>query len=445
MKQGTLIFLLLTVLISGQLANANGGGYNFGIEETGQALAFDMEGVSEVRMEEEFLDIHLQPDDARVKVRYRLVNEGKKTKVRFGFPVEAQRPFSSFDPVSESHDPSVVPAGLDNYQVFLNGKELKAIWKAEEESETSSPDELRGLAGWLVSEATFPARSEVDLQISYQVKHEGSSYSVSDDSTESPKTFKYRFSTGAVWKGPIKKGTVQVTFEEGLIQELMEIKKPVNRFQKHDSGWTWVFENLEPTLADDLEIEVTPQIESRYAYRAEHGGIEAYLRRGEVWSAVSSNYEVEASSVLPPEGVYSYDAKNLKEWGSEKGAVVWSEGSEGSGVGEWVLLKPKKATRLIGLQIAGGFQEPGREELFKANARPRVIEMILNGEHRQTFKFADTPSLENCWIVGYHQPVKTCKLVIREVYPGERFSDLCLTKVSILSFLEKEPKHQGAR
>lgn len=111
MKQGTLIFLLLTVLISGQLANANGGGYNFGIEETGQALAFDMEGVSEVRMEEEFLDIHLQPDDARVKVRYRLVNEGKKTKVRFGFPVEAQRPFSSFDPVSESHDPSVVPAG----------------------------------------------------------------------------------------------------------------------------------------------------------------------------------------------------------------------------------------------------------------------------------------------------------------------------------------------
>lgn len=40
MKQGTFIFLLLTVLISGQLANANGGGYNFGIEETGLAPSF---------------------------------------------------------------------------------------------------------------------------------------------------------------------------------------------------------------------------------------------------------------------------------------------------------------------------------------------------------------------------------------------------------------------
>jgi hypothetical protein len=42
--------------------------------------------------------------------------------------------------------------------------------------------------------------------------------------------------------------------------------KPVNRFRKEGDAWVWNFENLEPSLADELVVKVEPTVESM------HGG-----------------------------------------------------------------------------------------------------------------------------------------------------------------------------
>lgn len=445
MRLGIYFKLLFAFLAFATGVQANGGGYSFGIDHTGQVLAFDIEGVSSVQMVEEELNIHLLPEVAEVKVSYRLVNEGKKKKIRFGFPVELQAPLWGFGPEQKITDNSVSPPGVDGYRVFLDGQELGVTWVVQEQQVDSVASKIKGLAGWLVSEASFAAKSELNLKISYQVEHGGSSSSISDDSHESAKIFQYRFSTGGVWKGPIKKGLVSITIAEGLNQNLMEFKKPVNRFQKTQSGWTWAFEDFEPTLADDLKIAVTPDIEYRSNYNGRENGVEGYLKRGELWSAEHSGYDVEVSSTLSKQDGNSYEAENLKRWREDSSKIVWAEGAEGQGVGEWVLLKLKKPNRLTGLRIAGGFQDYDRKELFKANARPKVIEMVLNDEYRQKLYFEDKSKFNTFWVDGYEKPVRTCKLVIKEVYPGEQFADLCLGMVSVFDYLEKEPEYQGAR
>lgn len=437
--------MLIGILATSPLADANGGGYSFGIAETGQVSAFDLAGVAQVQIEEEDLKIHLLPTEAVVKVRYLLKNTGKKTKVRFGFPVESEPLFSSLGSIDEPLDSTKTPPGISDYRVTLDGKKLSAAWAPETADQATPPQELKGLAVWLVSEAKFPAKSDLVLEISYRVMHSGSEYSISDDTLETARSFHYRFSTGAVWQGPIAKGLVTITVDESISRSGMEIVKPVNRYQKTQSGWAWAFENFEPTLADDLQINVTPQIETRWLYGDDAGDHQAYVKRGSVWSLEHCGYEVKASSTLPSEGKFTYKPEHLKEWGSETTEICWSEGATGSGVGEWLEFTPKKASRMTGIRIAGGYQDYNRAELFTNNARPKTIELILNDEHRQTLSFLDEPDSVLFWIDGYSKPVESCKLIITAVYPGSRFEDLCLTQVSLLSYLEKEPEIQGAR
>lgn len=438
-------FPLAMVFMSESLS-ANGGGYSFGIEETGQILAFELEGVENIQMVEEELNIHLGAKEAVVNVRYLLRNTGKKTKIRFGFPIE-DRPPSSFDflPIDAAPTSTQIPTGIHDYAVKLDGKALSAEWKVEPKKETAVKKELTGLAGWLVSEALLPAKSDFVMAISYRVEHVGSNFSISDDTALSSKVFQYRFSSGAVWKGPITKGLVTITVGEGVTRNFVELTKPVNRFQKTASGWSWAFENFEPTLADDLEIAVTPAIEIRSVYA--EGGKQPfhYLSRGSTWSRVHSDYNVKASSTLPAHAKFSYQAENVLSWRLDDQATCWAEGQPGSGVGEWLELKPEKPTRLIGLEIAGGYQDNERKELYRANARPKVMALILNEQHHCDITLSDSRSSEYYWIEDYPKPVKSLKLVVKEVYPGEQFQDLCISKISLMSYLDKPPKHQGAR
>ncbi len=429
--------------------HANGGGYfTKGVDQTGTIQSFQPEGTENVAIIQEDLDILLLEDSAKVEVRYILRNvSNAKARVRFGFPVEeivmAKNTLTYWS--AKNSGELMLPKQLEacrNYRIELGGKSLDAKFIPQE----SQPDErFIGLRGWLVSEARFDKGEEKSMTIRFEADHIASRHSVSEDSTYDAKIFKYRLSTGAAWHGPILRGRVTVR-SEGLRQEELLVKSPVNRFQRNSEGWEWSFRDLEPTLEDDLVIQAVAPV-STYGWRELNGKFfrrdddslaAQFMRRGERWFVKHTNYSIKASSTLPNEDDTSYQAGNLRLHDA-----VWSEGAPGSGAGEWLELRPEVAQPLDAILIRSGHSE---KDLFEINSRPCLIEIQLNGEH----KFQHT--LENLFrkeqeirVEGYSKPVRLVKLTFLSVYEGTEHQDMCLTRVSLRSVLSKAPKVEPSR
>lgn len=428
-------------LFSVVYALANGGGYSYGIEFTGGIRPFEPKGVENISIEEETLDIFLHAKHADVEVRYRMKNAGSKQKVRFGFPVESPKPI--WHTVEETLEQ---PAAFGNYQVVIAGKKVKSVWRSVVANAAEKARRLHGLSGWMVSDYTFPKEKELLVQIRYRVEHSGSNMGISDDSMISARKFDYRFSTGAVWKGAIRKGQVTVRLGEGLKKGDVNFLQPTERFEWMDGTWVWDFKNFEPTLVDDLKIEIGEDVEVRsfYGDRKKYQ-ISSWIRKGAVWSEEHSKYEVKASSTLPAHKDYSYEAANVKSWrnNEENETNCWAEGAKGSGAGEWLEFTPTETRILTGFHVAGGLW---KKELFEDNARPKLVTILLNEEYSFQATLPDEQSWEDwIWIPNYHKPVKKVRMTFNEVYQGKRFEDLCISRVTFLAKLAKEPKFQGAR
>ncbi|MBN8456535.1 MAG: hypothetical protein J0M04_01625 [Verrucomicrobia bacterium] len=413
---------------------ANGGGYQRGGAVGGDVAGFEPKATENVRILDEQLTARVGPEAAEVEVRYLMRNEtAKKVKVRFGFPVdetpgdEAIREDGTFVP------PSGVPRHCQNYQLTAGGQAVKAKWEPEPKPKAGTPPDKRlaGLRGWFVSELVFAANEEKPVLIRFRSGYAQSGFHVSDNGTMSRAVLTYRLSTGACWGGSIARGRV-VLKPVGIDPAELKVLGPVNRFRKEGESWVWNFENLEPTLADDIQAEVEPEVKS---FSGE--GRLNHERNGR-WYYTSTDYTAKASSVLPPQDGKTYGPENLTEHPG-----VWSEGAPGPGAGEWLEIRPKSAKPLLALALSPGFQKsPG---LFQANARPKKVTMILNGEHKVHAEIPDAPVTCRIPAGGYDKPVKTIRLVFDEVWPGTKFEDLCLSGLWLEVKLAKKPKESPVR
>lgn len=424
----------LGLLVSTVGALANGGGYQRGGAVGGDLAGFEPQAAGNVRILDEQLTARVGPEAAEVEVRYLMRNEtAKKVKVRFGFPVDETPGDEAFGDDGTPMPPAVFPRHCQNYQLTAGGQPVKAKWEAEPKPKANAAPDKRfaGLRGWFVSELTFAANEEKPVLIRFRSGYAQTGFHVSDNGTMGRALFTYRLSTAACWAGTILKGRI-VLKPVGIDPAELKVLKPVNRFRKEGDSWVWDFENLEPTLADDINAEVEPEVVSFSGEgRLNHG------RNGR-WYYTSTDFAIKASSVLPPQDGKSYGPEKLTEYDG-----VWSEGASGSGAGEWLEFRPKAAKALQALAIRPGFQKtPG---LFQANARPKKVTMILNGEHTVRAEIPDAPVICRIPTGGYDKPVKTIKLVFDEVWPGTKFEDLCLSGVWMEIKLPKKPKESPVR
>ncbi len=414
-------------------AVANGGGYSRGgLEHVGDVVGFEPEQTEKIRILDEKLTIELGPKEAQVEVRYLMRNEtNQKVKVRFGFPVE-----ESFDEMideerSPNEEANSKPKNklkyCQDYVITASGKPINSKWQGEEKS-TDDP-RFKGIVGWLISEITFAAGEEKPVMIRFRSGYPYENWSVSDNESESAALFRYRLSSAACWAGTIGTGKM-ILKPAGIDPKELRVIKPVNRFKKEGENWVWNFENLEPTLADDLEIEARPRVES-----ASDSDGKRYIERGDQWLMAHTNYRVKASSVLAPADGQTYEAAHVKNfWGQN----TWSEGVAGTGMGEWLELKPEVAKPLAAIEIHPGYTK--NEELFQANARPKKILIQLNDEHSFIADVPDENAMFRIPIAGYAKPVKTLRLTFQEVWPGKRFEDLCVSGVTLHVKLDQKPK-----
>jgi hypothetical protein len=418
---------------------ANGGGYfRGGVERAGDVAGFEPSETEKIRILDEKLTFALGPKSADVEVRYLMRNEtDKKVKVRFGFPVEELFD-NSMMAEGGAADPEQSDRGdgklryCQNYTVTSSGKPIKSKWQGEEKP--GEDKRFKGIAGWLVSEITFAAGEEKPVMIRFQSGYPSEEWSVSDDSFTGAALFKYRLSTAGCWAGTIGSGKI-ILKPTGIDPRDFKVLKPVTRFRKEGENWVWNFENLEPTLADDLEIEVQPEIRDYIR----NDGNDRYSERGGKWLMCHTNYQIKASSFLPPEGEHSYEPEKVKNlWGQ-----AWSEGATGSGVGEWLELTPAVPKPLIAIELEPGMTKT--EDLFKANARPKKVLVELNGEKRFSVAIPDSKEVHRIPILDYAKPVKKIRLTFEEVWPGTKFEDLCVSGIRLQVKLDKKPKVEPAR
>lgn len=426
-------------------ALANGGGYRAGVAST---AAFQPIGVDQVEMVSERLEIDLHIEYADIRIEYVFHNPGKRVKVEAGFPAAIEVPATSLS----DGEPSPLPAPeLSGFQVKIDGKEIRHEVRGDELA-LKSPGFFfsRKVTSWHIVNLSFSEGETRTVQVSYRNPYHCQVMSVSDDASHSARSLTYLFSAAGLWAEPIRQGTVILKCV-GVDRSEVTLSHP-KRFVPSENGWTWDFHDLEPTLEDDLVVTLG-RYESRYPYSWE-GGRELHYRamggewseRGFVggeWELRSRVCEAKASSTLPQDEGGSYEAANLFDGDRDK---PWIEGAKGSGVGESVLLTLDKPAKVRRIGIVNGFARS--EELYRANGRVSSFRVSVNDGDSFSATIPDERLVREMFYFDLPPDsgsVKTIRLTIDSVYPGEQFEDTAISELELVIPLDKPPKIQPSR
>ena len=447
MKKLSLAIALLIAGISTLLAN--GGAWQTGVPGTGSASASDKSRKTDVAIEDENLKIDLHPEYASVEVRYRMHNTGPKVEQEFFFPVERWGKNPDADTDTKSAD-------VDQYQITVDGKKLpstNASGPKEHASESTSgqfwQQNVSTIKSWKKSVIPFDRNQTREVMISYRAKYAENDESVSDDAHISDATFAYSLSPAATWKGPISKGKIEINILHPEPEDV-SIEKPKERFEKiNDSHYEWKFENLKPSLADDIRIIAHPKYDK---YPTGYGEEDlsrhaSYVLRDHQYFLDHTDYDATASSTVAAQGKHNYDVVNIKGDPTREVQSPWAEGVEGDAIGESVTLNVKRPLPLYGILIQPGYYEYDEKEPWSKNNRVAQLEITLNDEDTFTENIPDERS-ESPYLIrvrNYTKPVNKIKLVIKGVYRGTQFRDTCISLVELRAPLTKKPEIQAAR
>src|SRR5437870_1364831 len=366
---------------------ANGGAWQTGVPGTGSASASNSNKQTNVTIQNEALKIDLHPEYAAVDVRYRMNNTGPKVQQDFFFPVERWGKNPDADTDTKGSD-------IDHYQISVDGKELKSTnvsgpkeKSSETKEETSKPTQdssqaeekgseaeqeadettsgqfwqqnVSTIKSWKKSVIPFERNQTREVAIRYRAKYAENDESVSDDLHISDATFAYSLSPAATWKGPIGKGKVEINISHSEPEDV-SIEKPKERFRKvSDTHYEWQFENLRPTLADDIRIVAHSKYDSYPTGYSEEdlNSRASYVIRNNQYFHDHTDYDATASSTLAPQGKHNYDVVNIKADPSREIQTPWAEGVEGEGIGESITLDVKRPLPLYGILIQPGYYD----------------------------------------------------------------------------------------
>src|SRR6266576_3148314 len=465
------LWLALAIFVAtGSTLFANGGAWQTGVRETGNVSASDKDRHTDVAIENETVKIDLHPEYAAVDVHYHMHNTGPKVQQDFFFPVERWGKSPDADTEPKQSD-------IEHYRISIDGKELKSsnvagakeessetkegTSKANEESSeaeeeggetTSGPfwqRELPTIKSWKKSVIPFEQNQTRDVTIHYNARYAEHDESISDDLHVSDATFAYSLSPAATWKGPIGKGKIEINILHPEPEDVA-IEKPKNRFEKvSDTHYEWTFENLKPTLADDIRLVAHSKYDSYpTGYSEEDLSHRAsYVLREHQYFLDHTDYDATASSTLAAQGKHNYDVVNIRGDPTREIPSPWAEGVEGDGIGESITLNVKRPLPLYGILIQPGNYDYDDKEPWLKNNRVAALEITLNDEHTFTESIPDE-HFERPYLIrvrDYTKPVNKIKLVIKSVYRGTQFRDTCISLVELRAPLAKKPEVHGAR
>lgn len=447
MKTALSLLCLLPVLL-----HANGGGYISGVKSTG---AFQPIGIDQVEMLSERLEIDLHIEYADIRIEYVLHNPGKKVKVEAGFPsaiaVNTTRSYQKGMTTTESPK-------LENFSLTVDGKTAKV-------TQTDDHLTLRPTSMYSQTEVNSWHRVKMDFAegqtrkvgVRYRNPYYRSEVHIEGgNNLGGPLNLTYLFSAAGAWKGPIGQGVVTVR-NISIPEDLINLSHS-KRFVKSEAGWTWSFTNFEPTLEDDLTILIGTSWEMFSAGEINNeewynrGRYISYKLREDVktktqskgrWEFHRTDFIATASSSLPDSDKFSYQPEQVRKGHR---STAWTEGAEGDGVGEWLLLTLEKPAPVRKLGIVPGYAKSA--ELYRANGRPAELDVSVNDGKAVRVKLPDEHLEHEHFtfdLPAKGELVKTVKLTIAKVYPGEQYQDTAISDIKLIQPLSKAPKIEAVR
>ena len=305
------------------------------------------------------------------------------------------------------------------------------------------------IKSWKKSVIPFERNQTRDVTIHYKARYAENDESVSDDLHISNASFAYSLSPAATWKGPIGKGKIEINILHPEPEDV-SIQKPKDRFKKiSDTRYEWDFENLKPTMADDIRIVAHSKYDSYTTGFSEEDATKrvSYVLKEHQYFLDHTDYDATASSTLAAQGKHNYDVVNIKDDPTREVQSPWVEGVEGDGIGESITLNVKRPLPLYGILIQPGYYDYGNKEPWLKNNRVAALEITLNDERTFTETIPDEIFQRPYLIrVGdYTKPVNKIKMVIKGVHRGTQFRDTCISLVKLRAPLSKKPEVHGAR
>lgn len=236
------------------------------------------------------------------------------------------------------------------------------------------------------------------------------------------------------------------------------------------------FENKSENIFHDLKIlggEETGKLTEKrdnsfyekYSYNKMYADFYDFTKKS-IWNVLGNGddscqyrpipYKIKASSTLENNQIYS--ANNLYD---NSFKTVWSEGNKGYGVNEYFeyYLNNKKLydinnqnngftenngkmTIINEVRLFNGYVKS--KKLYKENSRIKKIKMYVDNKPWAVLEVADTTSQQIFKIpeINYLKIKNTnnydadliIKFEIKEVYPGEKYKDTCLTELLLYTY-----------
>lgn len=444
------ISLILIFASWATLCLANGGGYGSGVNIQGNPTSgkiarnkFTPVNLQKIEMQTENLAIDLNAETATVRVKYEFYNPGARTVAVAAFPCVALQG----EDAEESE--TAKTAIFTDFEIAADDKPLTYTVKGGDAPRVEGIQEELNIKipKWYTFQLDFAPKQHRVLEVSYRAKYGKYTETVSDDEHVYPSTLTYLFSTAAIWAGPIKHGHVVIRAKSVNPDNVKILGGKPGRFQQSDKDtWTWDFVDFKPTFSDDIAIETTPEIQKypsgsgKEADRVEGG---EYISTGGHWQFELENFKVTASSSLAgdrykPENVNKSNPDNEVEPDS-----CWAEGVAGNGEGEWLELNANVPVMLDTLEITNGLA--ASEALFRANNRIKKLDLTINGASPISVQLPDQIDPFDIKLPPSQDVIRTIRLTIREVYPGTKFQDTCVSQIRLLRNLTKTPEITPAR
>ena len=119
-------------------------------------------------------------------------------------------------------------------------------------------------------------------------------------------------------------------------------------------------------------------------------------------------------------------------------AAPWCEGIQGQGIGErleFSLKKNNSYAEVFGKQkifISIGYVDYSRPDLYNANSRPKILSVYINNTFYKDVRLEDTSEYQDLLKDRTLAASDTIKLIIKDVYPGEKYQDTCINDIFIL-------------
>jgi hypothetical protein len=396
-----LAFPLLLAVLDATPVQADDGSVDF---ESGSVLPVANSGI---RMEAETVQAVCYWGFAEYRVDFKFVNEGDNQRVLLGFPF-----------VSSQIDGGTA---LVAFQAAQDDRPLDVTVGQGED-----PLHPGSMLDYYLHEAVFP-HGESMITVSYlQTPKTNSGTRFGPDAPAivgpwgHPALYGYWLHTGAPWSDSIGKAVIQYRLADDFVGWAVDAKaadlgespdsdnitRPESYVEIDDRTYRWVFQDLEPTPADDIALAYTEP--PTYG----GGGLAAFTLTSVKDCTASAR--LDDSATLPP-GWEAFDGSPQNAWGIPA-----------PGAGGWLKAIIPGSMDLEEIRILPGNNKT--PDSFSEYGRPRTVRVTLSDGTSTVVTLADSPSLQKLSLTGKAEWVR---FDILDIYPGTTSNDTYISEIDL--------------